>query len=187
MANATLLAQPAFRFISAKAETFPEGAKAAFQALEAPLESLRGRRFYGLAYPHESGMDYYAGLVPRDSSEEEYFAELGFPVREVAAGTWARMKVHDWNSKLDQLGSLFGVMIDEHGVDPTRPHMEYYRSFTELHLLLAYPLHHPSPSLDHRDGQPALRVQNQKSSPLEYLGNQTLRSASPTSILVFLL
>ncbi|MES2597227.1 MAG: hypothetical protein V4662_17905 [Verrucomicrobiota bacterium] len=45
----------------------------------------------------------------------------------------------DWISQTDQIGSHFGAMIRQYGVDPSRPQMEYYRSLSELHLLLPVP------------------------------------------------
>jgi hypothetical protein len=45
----------------------------------------------------------------------------------------------DWTSRTDQIGPSFGAMIRQHGIDRSRPQMEYYRSLTELHLLLPVP------------------------------------------------
>ena len=84
-------------------------------------------------------MDYLAGLVPDSEIEEHSFAELGFPVVEVPGGACARVKLIDWSSKTNQIGPAFGVMIDEFGIDASRPQMEFYRSSTELHLLLPVP------------------------------------------------
>ncbi len=50
-----------------------------------------------------------------------------------------RIKMLDWISQTDQIGSHFGAMIRQYGVDPSRPQMEYYRSLSELHLLLPVP------------------------------------------------
>jgi hypothetical protein len=44
--------------------------------------------------------------------------------------------MESWRSKLDQIGGLFAQMAEEHEVDPSRPAMEFYRGFAELHLLL---------------------------------------------------
>ncbi|WP_395738194.1 hypothetical protein [Prosthecobacter sp.] len=137
--TATIIQQPALRLITARSAKFPEGNRAAFRALEAHLKSLKGRKFYGLVYETETGLDYHAGLVPDNEIEERRFAALGFPITEIAAGPCARVKMLDWSSKTDQIGPSFGAMIQQHGIDPSRPQMEYYRSFTELHLLLPVP------------------------------------------------
>ena len=127
------------RLITAKSKGFPDGPKEAFIALESHLTTLKRRKFYGLAYDSDDGMDSYAGLVPADELEEQRFAELGFPTKEIEGGSCARVKLLDWSSKIDQLGPTFGAMSDGYGTDPTRPHMEFYRSMNELHLLLPVP------------------------------------------------
>lgn len=81
-------------------------------------------------------MEYYAGLVPDSEIEERKFESLGFTVREIPGGRCARTKLFDWSDKTDQIGPTIGAMISEHGIDPSRPQMEFYRSFSELHLLV---------------------------------------------------
>ncbi len=132
----SIIEQAALRLITAKSKRFPEGNGAAFNALESELESLKGRRFYGLVYETEGQMEYYAGLVPNDEVEEDRFAKLGYPLMEIDAGQYARTKLMDWNDKLDRIGPIFGAMMAEHEIDPTRPQIEYYRSQNELQLLL---------------------------------------------------
>lgn len=139
--NATLIDQPALRLIVAPPKSFPDGVPGAFSELEKPLESLRGRKFYGLAYTTSEPMEYLAGLVPADAEEETRFAMLGFSIKDVPGGPCARVKIVDWRSKLDQLAPMFREMISEYGYDSTRPQMEFYRSLKELHLLLPVPPH----------------------------------------------
>lgn len=137
--NISLVRQPRLRLISAKSESFPEANRAAFAAIEAHLKSLRGRKFYGLVYESEAGMEYHAGLVPDNEIEERRFAALGFPIIEIEAGRCARTKILDWMRHTHEIGPAFGAMIEKHGIDPSRPQMEYYRSMSELHLLLPIP------------------------------------------------
>lgn len=137
--NATIIKQPKLRLITTKSAKFPEGNRDAFRSIECHLKTLKGRRFYGLVYASDKGMDYFAGLVPDSEIEERRFAELGFPITEVEGGACARMKLLDWTSKTDQIGPCFGAMIERFGIDISRPQMEYYRSLSELHLLLPVP------------------------------------------------
>lgn len=137
--NISLVRQPRLRLITAKSESFPEGNRAAFAAIEAHLKSLSGRKFYGLVYESEAGMEYFAGLVPDNEIEERRFVALGFPIIEIEAGRCARTKILDWMRHTDEIGPAFGAMIGKHGIDPSRPQMEYYRSLSELHLLLPVP------------------------------------------------
>lgn len=135
----TIIQQPPLRLITTKSKCFPEGNRAAFNKLESPLRSLKGRRFYGLAYEAGDEMEYFAGLCPDSEIEELKFSSLGFKLIEVPGGRCARTKILDWTTKIDQIGPTFGAMIGEHGIDPTRPQIEYYRSLSELHLLLPIP------------------------------------------------
>lgn len=135
----TIIEQPSLRLISAKSKQFPEGNGEAMRSIESQLETLKGRKFYGVVYESGDEMDYYAGLVPEDDIDEQRFAELGFPAMDIKGGKCARFKLLDWSTKIDQIGPTFGAMIDEYGIDPTRPQLEFYRSLSELHLLLPIP------------------------------------------------
>jgi hypothetical protein len=142
--NATIIKQPKLRLITARSAKFPDGNRAAFSSLESHLKSLKGRKFYGLVYDTEEGMDYHACLLPDNELEERRFATLGFPITEIEPGPCARVKLLDWVSKTDQIGPLFGSMIEKFSIDPSRPQMEYYRSFSELHLLLPVCIRKPN-------------------------------------------
>jgi len=137
--KATIVEQPSLRLITVKSKSFPDGNGEAMAAIESHLKTLRGRKMYGLVYESEDGMDYHAGLIPEDETEEKKFVELGFEVLQVEGGSCARVKLLDWSSRIDQIGPTFGAMIREYGIDPSRPQMEFYRSQTELHLLLPLP------------------------------------------------
>ena len=137
--KATIIQQAPLRLIAAKVKSFPDGVAVAFDELEARLETLRGRKFYGLVYSSGEGMKYYAALVPTDAEEERSFVESGHAILKVEGGPCVRVKLRDWESKKDQIGATFAAMIEEHGCDASRPQMEYYRSRSELHLLLPVP------------------------------------------------
>lgn len=141
--TATIIKQPKLRLITMKSAKFPEGNRDAFSAIESHLKTLKGRKFYGLVYESDEGMEYFAGLVPDSEIEERTFTALGFPITEVEGGACARIKLLDWISKTGQIGPTFGAMIDQYGIDSSRPQMEYYRSLSELHLLLPVPVEQP--------------------------------------------
>jgi|GEM_PF-444785 len=144
--NVAIIQQPKLRLITARSAKFPQGNQAAFRSIESHLETLKGRRFYGLVFEGEDNIEYLAGLVPENEIEERRFSEMGFSITEVEGGTCARLKIVDWASKTDQIGPSFGSMIERFGIDTSRPQMEYYRSLSELHLLL------PIQSSDRSDG-----------------------------------
>lgn len=126
--NITIAHLPPLRLITVKAKSFPEGIRAAWQEIES-RRKIKGRKAYGLIYDGE----YFAGLVSDGELEERV---TGLPVIEVAGGPCARIKLEDWQKNIAEIGPLFAQMAAEHEVDPSRPAMEFYRSFTELHLLL---------------------------------------------------
>lgn len=130
--KSTIIQQPPLRLITVKAPSFPEGISASWQEIESK-RSIKGRKSYGLICTTETGMEYHAGLVSDGELEERV---TGLLVIEVAGGPCARIKLENWNQKKDQIGPSFAQMAAEHEVDPSRPAMEFYRSFSELHLLL---------------------------------------------------
>lgn len=131
--QATIIEQPALRLITAKAATFPGDTSDAFQVLESTLPSLKGRKMYGLVYGGPNGLEYYAGLVPESVEEERAF---GLPIIEVPAGLCVRRKLENWTEHTDQIGVMFDEMIQEFGMDRSRPTIEFYRSVEEMHLLV---------------------------------------------------
>ena len=124
----TIIQQPPLRLITVKAKSFPEGIRAAWQEIESKRK-IKGRKAYGVLHQGE----YFAGLVSDGELEERV---AGLPVIEVAGGPCARIKLEDWQQNIGQIGLLFAQMAAKHEVDPSRPSLEFYRSFTELHLLL---------------------------------------------------
>ena len=126
--KSTIIQQPPLRLITVKAKSFPEGIRAAWQEIETKRK-IKGRKAYGVIREGE----YFAGLVSDGDLEERV---TGLPVIEVPGGAYARYKLEDWQSRVTEIGPLFAQMASEREVDPTRPALEFYRSFTELHLLL---------------------------------------------------
>jgi hypothetical protein len=126
--KSTIIQQPPLRLISVKAKSFPEGIRAAWQEIETKRK-IKGRKAYGVIREGE----YFAGLVSDGELEERV---TGLPVLEVPGGPYARLKLEDWQNHIAEIGPLFAQMASEHEVDLTRPALEFYRSFTELHLLL---------------------------------------------------
>jgi hypothetical protein len=126
--KSVIIQQAPLRLITVKAKSFPEGIRGAWQEIEAKRK-IKGRRAYGLIFEDE----YFAGLVSGGELEERV---TGLPVIEVAGGKCARVKLEDWQKNTAQIGPLFAQMAEEHEVDPSRPAMEFYRGFAELHLLL---------------------------------------------------
>jgi len=126
--RSTVIQQPPLRLITVKAQSFPDGIRAAWQELESKRK-VKGRKAYGVIRDGE----YFAGLVSDGELEERV---TGLPVIEVPGGPCARIKLENWQQHIAEISPLFEQMAAEHEADPSRPALEFYRSFTELHLLL---------------------------------------------------
>ena len=107
----------------------PSDAPAAFQALEAPLKSLKGRRFYGTYLAGE-----YRACVAIEPSDDP--AALGLPTWTIPGGKFEKRKLTDWQSRLPEIAATFIAMAREFDADESRPSVEFYRSSHELVLFL---------------------------------------------------
>ncbi|MGD8814710.1 MAG: hypothetical protein PVI78_09570 [Anaerolineales bacterium] len=112
-----------------KAEGGTTGAERAFHKLESGLASLRGRRFYGT---YQAG-EYRAcvALLPNDDPET-----LGFETWVIPGGNYFREKLTNWSQRIPEIGKRFDAMAARISADFSRPSIEYYRTQSEVHLLL---------------------------------------------------
>lgn len=124
---------PDLRLIVVRADEFPSGVKTAWDRLESRLSSLKGRKFYGVSRHEGSQMAYFAGVVP--ASDEETTA-LGLPTMMIQGGKYARAKQLDWPNHTDKIGQIFSELMLDFPMDPNGWAFEYYRSPSELHLLI---------------------------------------------------
>lgn len=131
--KATIVDLPDLRLMVVRADEFPGGIKTAWDRLESRLSSLKGRRFYGVSRDEGSQVAYFAGVVP--TSDEEV-TQLGFPTMMIKGGKYARAKLLDWSSQTEKIGQIFSELIRNFPMDPNGWALEYYRSQSELHLLI---------------------------------------------------
>ena len=111
----------------------PDAIKAAWQALESKLSTLKGRKFYGLVYSDASGSAYYAAVQPLHADEG---STLGFPSLLLKGGKYARVKMTDWPQHTHEIPAIFDQLERSISRDPTRPSLEFYKSQSELHLFV---------------------------------------------------
>ncbi len=107
----------------------------AFDRLESRMESLRGKRFYGL---FDVNTGEYRACVRLDESTPD---AMGFDTGAIPAGRYARAKPENWVGKEDSIGPTFDELVGScievgHKMDPTRPSIEFYRSQRELLCLV---------------------------------------------------
>jgi len=112
-----------------------KGPPEAMKRLESRLSSLKGRKFYGTFRLLPDGEEYFACVekMPHDDPKA-----MGLDVGTIPGGLYVRRKIFDWESVIAQgkLGSIFKEMVQSYPVDRSRPDIEYYRSMSELHLLV---------------------------------------------------
>ena len=106
-----------------------EGIKDAWEKLEAPLPSLKGRKFYGTYLNGE----YRACVALRDDDNP---ASLGLDTWTIPGGTYGRRKIENWSEDTSEIAKTFAAMTAEYPVDTMRPGIEFYRSQKELILYL---------------------------------------------------
>jgi len=119
------------------------GPAAAMAIVESKLTSLKGRKFYGTFRPTPEGEEYFACVARIDADEP---AQLGLETGEIPGGWYARRKIREWEKDLTQLAVQFNEMGRALGerVDPSRPHIEFYRSQAEM--LVFVPVRAPPPT-----------------------------------------
>jgi hypothetical protein len=106
-----------------------ENASAAFQELEAKLETLRGRKFYGAFYLDS---DEYRACVEVLPDED-----LGLSRETLPGGRFRRSVLRGEPPELySRIAPAFEELVAGADSDPTRPSLEFYRRRDEVVLLL---------------------------------------------------
>jgi len=131
--KATIVELPDVNLVVSRAERFPEGIEAAWKTLESKLISLKGRKFYGLTVCEGDRLAYFAGV---ETADDEETARLGLPAMAIKGGRYARAKLTDWQDHKDEIGRIFDQLMRDYDMDPDGASIEFYRSQSELHLLI---------------------------------------------------
>jgi len=131
----TIVDRPAVEVLRVRADMKGNGPKAAFDALESKLPSLKGRKFFGTIRMLDDGEEYYACVEKLATDDPE---ALGLEVATIPGGRYVRRRVRDWESvvaagKMKEISQEFARGYE---LDPDRPSIEFYRSKDELHILL---------------------------------------------------
>jgi hypothetical protein len=131
----TYVERPEVEVLRVKADMKGSGPAGAMHLLESKLPSLKGRKFYGAFRLLEEGEEYFA-CVERVASDDP--DKMGLDVGVLPGGVYVRRKLNDWEQIIasGRLGEHFEELIRTHEFDRNRPEIEYYRSMSELHLLL---------------------------------------------------
>jgi len=137
--------RPEIEVLQVRADMKGRGPAEAMRQLESKLPSLRGRKFYGTFRLLPEGEEYFA-CVERVTADDP--AAMRLEVGKIPGGLYVRRKILDWERVIAEgrLGSIFQDMVQTYRVDRNRPDIEYYRSMTELHLLVPVLGANPTPS-----------------------------------------
>jgi hypothetical protein len=107
-------------------------AHVAFQRLESALDSLRGRRMYGLYFP-DAG-EYWASTALLEGDDPE---ALGFERGAIPGGSYLRARLRGELEELyPRIPTTFSEMVETGEADSSRPSIEFYRRDDEVVLLL---------------------------------------------------
>ena len=135
MAGDSYVERSEVQVLRVRADMKGKGPAEAFRRLESKLASLRGRHFYGAFRILPDGEEYFACVERIDG---EYAARMGLESATIPGGLYVRRKVLDWESVIaaGKLPAIAREMVETYQVDRSRPELEFYRSRSELHLLL---------------------------------------------------
>jgi len=131
----TIVERPTIEVLRVRADMKGKCPRAAFDALESKLSTLKGRKFYGAIWMRDGGEEYYA-CVERLPTEDP--VALALESATLPGGRYVRRRVWDWESvvvagKMKEVSEEFA---QGYSLDPERPSLEFYRSMKELHILL---------------------------------------------------
>jgi len=119
-----------------KTSDIPAGVPKAFVKLESHLSTLRGRRFYGAFFYNQENPFYWACVEIKEGDN------LNNPELEIGmlpAGKFATRKLKNWSDEKDipkKIVGTFEEMSKEFEADRERPEIEFYRSQSELIVML---------------------------------------------------
>ncbi len=115
-----------------RAEDFPAGISAAWEQLEAGLDSLKGRRFFGAFDP---GSNEYRACVQIQPGDDA--AELALEEGVLPGGGYARVRLRGEPPAIyDEIQPAFEELAQRPDRDDERPSIEFYRRRDEIDLLL---------------------------------------------------
>jgi hypothetical protein len=121
-------------FVAAEADPslVTGAAQRAFSELESRLDSLRGRRFFGVFDPASS--EYLACVQIKDDDDP---AALGLRQTVIPGGTYLRATITGQPPALySRIGPTFVELEQQESPDANRPLIEFYRRHDEIDLLV---------------------------------------------------
>ncbi len=107
-------------------------AQRVFNELESRLETLRGRRFFGVFEPQSS--EYLACVQTKDGDDAR---ALGLGQTLIPGGAYLRTTITGQPPAVyAQIGPTFEELEKHERSDPNRPLIEFHRRYNEIDLLV---------------------------------------------------
>ncbi len=132
----TVTEEQPFEVARVEAEGGATGADAAFVHLEGRMQTLEGRRMYGVMYRGDPERYFACVRLERHADDD-----LGFERAIVPGGRYGQRLVRDWEVKIPEfpriVDALHADLVDAGYLEDTsRPSIEYYRRSDELLIMV---------------------------------------------------
>ncbi len=106
-----------------EADSFPEGALAAHQALHAKIPHSEQRGYYGISWMEAGRIRYLAAAAELNANES---AEYGLPIFTIKKGTYICELVKDFMQDIPAIGRTFQQLLADPRLDPQGYCLEIY-------------------------------------------------------------
>jgi hypothetical protein len=112
------------------AKSFPDGIMEAFQTLGSLHPSMKERAMYGISHADKNGEIIYKAATPESFKGET--EEFGCEMYIVRKGEYMSETIHDYMSKLPEIGETFHKLLQHPQLDRNGACVEWYKSRNEV-------------------------------------------------------
>jgi hypothetical protein len=117
-----------------KAESFPEGVKAAFQKLQSLLASPLERKYYGISFlSKDNEIIYKAAAGEKFPGEGNQYDCDSMVIKK---GTYNTITISGYMKNIPAIGAAFKQLLAQPGIDPEAPCVEIYDSMEEMRCMV---------------------------------------------------
>jgi hypothetical protein len=117
-----------------KADSFPDGIKAAHNKLHSLVQSADGRRFFGISYPDKAGSIIYKAAAEESTpGEAEKYGCKTFVIKQ---GDYLSHTIKDWRKDESAIARTFQLMLRDPRVDSNGYCLEVYPNENDIVCLV---------------------------------------------------